>query len=70
MSKESQCEKIPQRSASIHSVETQSEQALADLYTLVLIANASLYNFRIEMPIYTTASDVEIATVDSFHTCL
>lgn len=50
--------------------DTQYEDALTDLNTIVLVANASLYNLRVELPIYTTEDDIEVATVDSFWNCL
>lgn len=69
--KEVQLEPIlNKKTTSIREIETQYENSLSDLNTIVLIANASLYNFRIELPIYTDSEDIEIATIDDFWNCL
>lgn len=52
------------------SVGVQSETFFSDLNTIVLIANASLFNLRIEMPIYTNESQAEIAKVLDFKAAL
>ena len=48
----------------------QYESSFDDLNTIVLIANACMYNFRLEMPIYTDSAGVEVAKVDDFHYCI
>ena len=40
----------------------QCDSALQDINTIVLVANASLFNFRTEMPIYTDTIEREFTT--------
>lgn len=35
--------------------------------TIVLIANASLFNIRVEMPIYTLEKDIEVCKFKDFY---
>ena len=48
----------------------QYESLFNDLNTIVMIANACMYNFRLEMPIYTDSTGVEVVKVDDFHNCM
>lgn len=51
-------------------MSTQYETSLQDLSTIVTVANAAMYNFRVELPIYTDEQDREVAKADEFLACL
>ena len=58
------------QSAQLNHTAVQSESSLQDINTIVLVANASLFNFRTELPIYTDRAQNEFTTTAHFRVSL